>query len=84
MITTFDSNPDRAWPNSKHQDEMVQEMIPNIVAFEIPISRVEAKAKLSQNRPPEDRENVIEALQASNNTSTKNFAAYMEMFWKGT
>ena len=84
MITTFDSNPGRAWPNGKHQDKMVQEMIPSIVAFEIPISRLEAKAKLSQNRPPEDRANVIAALQQSNNTNTRDFAAYMEMFWKGT
>ena len=84
MITTFDSNPDRAWPNSKHQDEMVQEMIPNIVAFEIPISRVEAKAKLSQNRPPDDRINIIEALQGSNDNNSRDLGAYMEKFWKGT
>ena len=63
---------------------MVQEKIPNIVAFDIPISRLEAKAKLSQNRPPDDRTNVIAALQESNDNNTRNLAAYMETFWKET
>ena len=84
MVTTFDSNPEQAWSNNKNQDEMVQEMIPNIVAFDIPISRLEAKAKLSQNRPPDDRTNVIAALQESNDSNTRNLAAYMETFWKET
>ena len=84
MVTTFDSNPEQAWPNNKQQDEMVQEMIPNIVAFEIPITRIEAKAKLSQNRPPDDRTNVIAALQETNDNNTKDLGAYMEKFWKET
>ena len=40
-------------------------MLAAIVGFEIAISRVEAKFKLSQNRPLADRRNVIEALEGS-------------------
>jgi transcriptional regulator len=41
------------------QDEdYLQHMMRQIVAFRIPIVRLEAKAKLNQNRPPEDREGV--------------------------
>jgi len=37
-------------------------MMRQIVAFHIPIVRLEAKAKLSQNRTPEERERVAKAL----------------------
>ena len=43
-------------------EEYVAHMMRQIVAFEIPILRLEAKAKLSQNRPPVDRENVARML----------------------
>ena len=43
-------------------EEYVSHMMRQIVAFEIPILRLEAKAKLSQNRPPEDRESVARKL----------------------
>jgi transcriptional regulator len=35
-----------------------------IVGVEMVIERIEAKEKLSQNRPPEDRAHVITALRA--------------------
>lgn len=40
-----------------------------IVGFEIEITDIQAKFKLSQNRPPEDQQNVVEKLgQSSNQT----------------
>jgi transcriptional regulator len=42
--------------------DYVQHMMRQIVAFRIPIERLEAKAKLSQNRTPEERERVAKAL----------------------
>ncbi len=41
-----------------------------IVGVELIISRVEAKAKLSQNRPPADIDGVITGLDARGNTTT--------------
>ena len=35
-----------------------------VVAFEVPVDRLDGKFKLSQNRPPADRAGVIAALQA--------------------
>lgn len=43
-------------------DEYLQHMMRQIVAFEIPVARIEAKAKLSQNRTPEERERVAHQL----------------------
>ena len=39
-----------------------------IVGFEIEITRLEGKFKLSQNRTEAERENVITALQVSTDT----------------
>lgn len=39
-----------------------------IVGFEMTITRIEAKAKMSQNRPAEDREGVIRGLQEQGET----------------
>ena len=77
MVATFDTNPERAWPNDDIQEKFVQEMIPDIVAFEIPITRLQAKAKLSQNRPAGDRTRVVAALQDSNQAEAQALAKFM-------
>lgn len=77
MVAIFDTNPERAWPNDDTQEEFVQEMIPNVVAFEIPIARLQAKAKLSQNRPAGDRARVVAALQDSNQAEAQALAKFM-------
>jgi transcriptional regulator len=40
-------------------------MMRGIVAFEMPVTRIEGKFKLSQNRPAEDRRRVAAELAAS-------------------
>lgn len=42
--------------------EYVDHMVRQIVAFEMPVVRLEAKAKLSQNRTPDERRRVAERL----------------------
>jgi transcriptional regulator len=42
--------------------EYVEHMMRQIVAFEIPLVRIEAKAKLNQNRPSEERRRVADVL----------------------
>lgn len=43
-------------------EEYVEHMARQIVAFEIPLVRIEAKAKLSQNRTPDERRRVATIL----------------------
>ena len=47
------------------RDECSDALLVAIVAFEIDIGRLEGKAKLGQNRPPEDRRRMARALSAS-------------------
>ena len=49
-----------------------------IVAFRVPLSRVETKLKLSQNRDLEDRHRVITRLEASDDQDAQATAAWMK------
>ena len=56
--------PDSGW-TMESAEEYVAKMVRNIVAFEMPISRLEGKFKLSQNRDVTDQRNVSATLSAS-------------------
>jgi transcriptional regulator len=49
--------------------EQRTKLLSMIVGFEIEITDIQAKFKLSQNRPPEDQRNVLEELAKSGNQS---------------
>jgi transcriptional regulator len=57
--------------------EWIQKLLNEIVAFEITIERLQGKFKLNQNRKPEDRAGVIEALSASEEPARRAVAKYM-------
>ena len=78
MVATFDADPDNAWPNDEAHEQIVQAMIPDVVAFEIPIARFQAKAKLSQNRPNPDRPRIIEELKDSKIARERALGAFMD------
>lgn len=48
-----------------------------IVGFEIEITHIQGKFKLSQNRPLEDQQNVVEELSQSNNQTDAAVAKLM-------
>jgi transcriptional regulator len=58
--------------------EYVGKMIHGIVAFEIPIARLEGKFKLSQNRPASERERVVKALATSADPTERGVASLMQ------
>jgi transcriptional regulator len=53
-------------------------MMKAIVGFEIELTRVEAKFKLSQNRKPEDIAGAVAALSQSENQTERELAALMK------
>ena len=56
-------NGDRAWKMSDAPKDYLKEMLNHLVAFEIEITKVIAKSKLSQNREQRDFEQVIKELK---------------------
>jgi transcriptional regulator len=66
-----------AWSFGSLPAEYVEGMRRGIVAFEIPIDRLEGKAKLSQNRAEVDRARTREALATSGDPLARAVAALM-------
>jgi transcriptional regulator len=54
-----------------------QRMLSHIVGFEIAVTKLEAKFKLSQNRTKQEQENVIASLSVSSNTAISGTAQLM-------
>jgi transcriptional regulator len=64
LIDAFDTQPERvkqAWADSPPKAQAAQ--LGAILAFEIVLTDMQAKTKLSQNRPVEDRHRVVAALE---------------------
>jgi transcriptional regulator len=54
-------------------------MLRGIVGFEIRVTRLEGKFKLSQNRPAADRPRIIEALDTAGDPNAAGIARLMEL-----
>lgn len=61
LVSKYESHRDRPWPNELPGDYR-QNLLQAIVGFEMSITRMEGKFKLSQNRAEEDRRAVHEHL----------------------
>ena len=66
MVRVYEAHRSPPWTNSL-PDEMNEKLIASVVAFEMPIERLEGKFKLGQNRKREDQIGAIEGLEASGN-----------------
>ncbi len=66
------------WAVTDAPAEFVATQIKMIVGIEIPITRIEAKWKVSQNRPQADRAGVIEGLEAAGDDASRAMAALVE------
>ncbi|WP_265594740.1 GNAT family N-acetyltransferase [Haloferula sp. BvORR071] len=75
-VSRFESSFESPWPGILPEDYR-DKMIRGIVAFEMPISRIEGKFKLGQNRSPEDVQGVFEALSQSNDADDQALAHFM-------
>ncbi len=62
-VRRYEAAFEKPWDMARLPDDYVQHMMGAIVGFEIPISRLEGKLKLSQNRSPADRQGVVEGLR---------------------
>src|SRR5260370_22301965 len=73
LIQTHEAHFEKPWP-FQLPDDYVQKMMQGVVGFEIQITRLEGKFKLSQNRTTSEREKVIDALQDASNTLSTGIA----------
>ncbi len=66
------------WRLDSLDGDFLARMMRGIVAFEMPVTRIEGKFKLSQNRPAGDRRNVAAMLARSDRADDRALAAAMQ------
>ena len=66
------------WSMSRLSADDMKKQLKGIVAFRMPIDRLEGKFKMGQNRAPEDVLAAVKGLRAAGNTDAEMVAAEME------
>ena len=69
-------SPDQPWQRQLEAARLTA-MLNSIVAFQIPLTRLEAKFKMNQNKTPQDRAQVIAQLRASGHPDLAAMADWM-------
>jgi transcriptional regulator len=77
LVRTFEDGRPTPWRMDGLSEKYLDGMIRGIVAFEIPIDRLEGKAKLSQNRPADDQARVRAVLAAADDPLARAVAELM-------
>lgn len=81
LVNKHESKSETPWEMHLPADYL-QNMIDGIVAFEVRITRVQGKFKLSQNRSDTDRLNVIAALEDEGGDNAVRLASLMQQIGK--
>jgi transcriptional regulator len=78
FVTFHEKSMPTPWtlPNNEH---FVKKLAESVVAFQVKISRMEGKWKLSQNHPRQRRERVIHALSSQRDENSQAIAAMMAL-----
>jgi transcriptional regulator len=75
LIPTFEAAYRQQWDSLS--EAYRTRMLSHIVGFEINVTKIEAKFKLSQNRTPDEQQNVIDALCPVHDTAISSTAILM-------
>ncbi len=76
LIPTFEAAYQQQWKNLS--EVYRTRMLNHIVGFEIVVTKIEGKFKLSQNRLPEEQQNVIDSLCPVHDTAISGTARLMQ------
>ena len=82
LIPTFEAAYAEQWASLSQAYR--ERMLSHIVGFEIAVTRLEGKFKLSQNRTKEEQQNIIESLSTSTDTAISGTARLMHDQGLGT
>lgn len=78
MIRTYEKRYERQW--DQLSDKYRQGMLRGVVGFEMQVTRLEGKYKISQNRSEIDRQTVREALSSNSDPAIAAIGQAMEQF----
>jgi transcriptional regulator len=77
LTERYEAGRERRWWVSDAPEQFIVGQLRAIVGVELLVERIEAKNKLSQNRPQQDRANVITALRAERGDGDRAIAELM-------
>ena len=75
LISTFEAAYEQQWESLSEAYQ--QRMLSHIVGFEIAVTKIEAKFKLSQNRTRNEQQHIIDSLSAATDTAVSGTARMM-------
>ncbi|BBX02707.1 transcriptional regulator [Mycolicibacterium moriokaense] len=78
LTSVHEDGRDEPWHPGDAPEKYIEGQLAGIVGLEITVSRVEGKAKLSQNRSAADRRGVVDGLRAEPHYAAAEVAAAME------
>jgi transcriptional regulator len=78
LVSRHEASSAAPWSISDAPPEYIERMIESIVGFEIVISRLTGKWKVSQNQPSENRAAVVDALRQRGDASALEMAALVQ------
>lgn len=81
LIDTYEKEYKKQWESLPKQ--YIDEMLKGIVAFEINVTKLQGKFKLSQNKTETEKKNIINSLSLSKDATTKELAEEMKKYYKG-
>ena len=80
MAETYEARAADPWTLDRLAARVADGLQRAIVAFELPIERLEGKRKLSQNKSPADRTGIIDGLRAEGDVASHAVADAMSAF----
>lgn len=75
LIPTFETAYEQQWDSLSETYQ--QRMLSHIVGFEVSVTRIEAKFKLSQNRSRKEQQQIIDSLGAGSDSAVSGTARLM-------
>jgi transcriptional regulator len=78
LVEANESEATGNWSMQTPDADILRGMLKGIVAFEMPINRLEGKWKMSQNRKPQDARGAAEGLRQAGNPEAQAVASAME------
>ena len=83
LVSAFENDATGNWSTGRLADGVLSRQIKGIIAFEMPVARIETKLKMSQNRSPADVAGVVEALGGSPHQDDRATATMMQALAAG-
>lgn len=77
LVTTYEAGFEQPWDMESLPEDYLATMMKAIVGFEVPITRLEGKLKLSQNRPTAELPGIVAGLRGPGTPAEQGVANLM-------